>query len=104
VDSLDLAELDFVSDKNSMEGRPTFETLVFLKLYLDNYFNRIYSSRHLEKSLIIRFNKTTMGYNHINLQRLEKVNSEIALISGRLFSKACHKFARDTAFDRQIAR
>ena len=49
VDSLDLAELDFVLAQDSVEGRPAFTSSVFLKLYLYGYFNGIRSSRRLEK-------------------------------------------------------
>ena len=49
VDSLDLAELDFVLAQDSVEGRPAFTSSVFLKLYLNGYYKRIRLSRRLEK-------------------------------------------------------
>ena len=49
VDSLDLAALDFVLAQDSVEGRPAFESSVFLKLYLYGFFNGIRSSCGLEK-------------------------------------------------------
>lgn len=49
VNSLDLAALDFVVAQDWDEGRPAFESSVFLKLYLYGYFNGIRSSRRLEK-------------------------------------------------------
>jgi len=50
VDLLDLEKLGFIVKGQSHEGRPAYDTGGLLKLYLYGYFNRIRSSRQLEKA------------------------------------------------------
>lgn len=49
VDSMDLIKLGFNVQTLKQEGRPSFQTPVFLKLYLYGYLNGIRSSRKLAK-------------------------------------------------------
>lgn len=49
VDHLDLDRLQFKVSKINKEGRPAFESKLFLKLYFYGYLNGIRSSRKLEK-------------------------------------------------------
>lgn len=49
VGSIDLEKLGFSPRVLKTEGRPSFETQVFLKIYLYGYSNGIRSSRRLEK-------------------------------------------------------
>jgi transposase len=49
VEHLDLSQLKFNVSTLNNEGRPSFESKVFLKLYFYGYLNGIRSSRRLEK-------------------------------------------------------
>ena len=49
VESLDLGRLGFDGVSPSAAGRPSYHPSVLLKLYLYGYFNRIQSSRRLER-------------------------------------------------------
>ena len=51
VDHLDLAQRGFAIAEVKIEGRPSFEAKVFLKLYLYGYLKGLRSSRRLEKEL-----------------------------------------------------
>ena len=52
VGSIDLAKLGFTPRVLQKEGRPSFDTQVFLKIYLYGYINGIRSSRRLEKECL----------------------------------------------------
>lgn len=52
VDKLDLSQLNFRIFENKVEGRPSFNPKVFLKLYFYGYLNGIRSSRRLEKECL----------------------------------------------------
>lgn len=49
VSQIDLVKLGFQLQTLKKEGRPSFQTTVFVKLYLYGYLNGICSSRKLEK-------------------------------------------------------
>lgn len=49
VDVLPLSELGFAEKGKSREGRPAYSSKMMLKLYLYGYFNRVRSSRRLER-------------------------------------------------------
>ena len=49
VNSIDLQKIGFISRVLKKEGRPSFDTKVFLKIYLYGYLNGVRSSRRLEK-------------------------------------------------------
>ena len=51
VSTIDLEKLGFSIRVLKTEGRPSFETAVFLKVYLYGYLNGIRSSRRLEKEM-----------------------------------------------------
>ena len=52
VSSIDLEKLGFTKRVLKTEGRPSFDTQVFLKIYLYGYSNGIRSSRRLEKECL----------------------------------------------------
>ena len=52
VGSIDLEKLGFSPRILKTEGRPSFDTQVFLKIYLYGYSNGIRSSRRLEKECL----------------------------------------------------
>ena len=52
VENIDLKALDFTVQTLKSEGRPSFDTKIFLKLYLYGYLNGLRSSRKLEKECI----------------------------------------------------
>jgi transposase len=49
VEKLELEKLGFTHTVHKSEGRPPYAPVVFLKLYLYGYLNKIRSSRKLEK-------------------------------------------------------
>ncbi|MBE0393056.1 transposase [Flavobacterium sp. PL002] len=49
VEALDLGRIDFRVQTIKLEGRPSYDTKVFLKIYLYGYLNGLRSSRKLEK-------------------------------------------------------
>lgn len=51
VNSINLEKIGFTSRVLKIEGRPSFDTKVFLKIYLYGYLNGIRSSRKLEKEM-----------------------------------------------------
>lgn len=52
VENISLHKLGFTTPTIKSEGRPSFDTKVFLKIYLYGYLNGIRSSRKLEKECI----------------------------------------------------
>ncbi|NRS91798.1 transposase, partial [Frigoriflavimonas asaccharolytica] len=52
VESMDLKALGFEVQTLKTEGRPSFNTKVFLKIYLYGYLNGVRSSRKLEKECV----------------------------------------------------
>lgn len=52
VQALDLKKLGFAVQTLKKEGRPSFQSIVFLKLYLYGYLNGIRSCRKLEKETL----------------------------------------------------
>jgi transposase len=49
VEYIDLSKFDFAVKTLNTEGRPSFNSKVFLKMYLYGYLNAIRSDRDLEK-------------------------------------------------------
>ncbi|MFV8360776.1 IS1182 family transposase [Flavobacterium sp. LS1P3] len=52
VEYIDLSKLDFAVKTLKTEGRPSFNSKVFLKIYLYGYLNGVRSSRDLEKECL----------------------------------------------------
>ena len=52
INSIDLEKIGFTLKLLKTEGRPSFATPVFLKIYLYGYLNGIRSSRRLEKECL----------------------------------------------------
>ena len=55
VNSIDLEKIGFTPRVVKTEGRPSFDTRLFLKIYLYGYLNGIRSSRRLENQSTSRF-------------------------------------------------
>ncbi len=53
VDSLDLFELGF-RERKIVEGRPNYSNNLLLKIWIYGYYEKIYSTRQLEKACIDR--------------------------------------------------
>ncbi|WP_418263826.1 IS1182 family transposase [Flavobacterium faecale] len=52
VEALDMESLGFTVQTLKVEGRPSFDTKIFLKIYLYGYLNGLRSSRKLEKECV----------------------------------------------------
>jgi transposase len=52
VEHISLAALGFTVQTKKSEGRPSFNTKLFLKIYLYGYLNGLRSSRRLEKECV----------------------------------------------------
>ena len=51
VENIDLKAVGFEMQTLKTEGRPSFDSKIFLKLYLYGYLNGLRSSRKLEKEI-----------------------------------------------------
>ena len=54
VDNIDLKALGFEMQTLKTEVRPSFDTIIFLKLYLYGYLNGLRNSRKVEKAFFIQ--------------------------------------------------
>ncbi len=52
VELIEISKLDFAVKTLKTEGRPSFNSKVFLKIYLNGYLNRIRIGRDLEKEFL----------------------------------------------------
>jgi transposase len=68
VDKLDLQKLGFINTVHKSDGRSPFAPAVLLKLYLYSYFNRIRSSRKLEKECICNIELQWLLQRHFFVQ------------------------------------
>ena len=79
VEHLDLTQLGFLINTIKTEGRPAFESKVFLKIYLYGYLNGIRSSRRLEKECIrnmeLQWLVNALNPNYHSIADFRKVNS-----------------------------
>ena len=57
VELIDLSKLDFAVKTLKTEGRPSFNSKVFLKIYLYGYLNGVRSGRDLEKECLRNIEK-----------------------------------------------
>jgi transposase len=92
VENISLEALGFMTQTLKSEGRPSFESKLFLKIYLYGYLNGLRSSRKLEKECIRNIELQWLlcgivpNYHSIsdfrkqNPSGLEKVNGEHSLI------------------------
>lgn len=69
VENIDLKALGFELRTPKKEGRPSFNTQIFLKIYLYGYLNRLRSSRKLEKESVrnIELQWLLLGLTPFNL-------------------------------------
>jgi transposase len=79
VELLDLNQLGFVLNVLKSEGRPSFESKLFLKIYLYGYLNGIRSSRRLEKectrNIELQWLTSALQPNYHSIADFRKVNS-----------------------------
>ena len=54
VENIDLKAVGFEMQTLKTEGRPTFDSKIFLKLYLYGYLNGLRNSRKVEKAFFIQ--------------------------------------------------
>ena len=80
VNTIDLERLGFQEKVLKSEGRPSFDALVFLKIYLYGYSNGIRSSRRLEKeclrNLEMQWLTETLRPNYHSIADFRKDNPE----------------------------
>jgi transposase len=96
VDALDLRELGFVRAVPTTMGRPGYDPAVLLKLYVYGYFNRIASSRRLEREAarnvevmwltgrLAPDHKTIADFRRDNGPAIRKVCSRIVLLCRKM--------------------
>ena len=79
VEHLDLSQLGFVINSLKPEGRPAYESEIFLKIYLYGYLNGIRSSRRLERECIrnmeLQWLVNALLPNYHSIADFRKVNS-----------------------------
>ncbi len=89
VDALSLADLGFKDVEPAVTGRPAYHPAVLLKLYIYGYFNRVQSSRRLEREA--RRNLEVIWL----LRRLapdDKTIADFRRDNGTAIKKVCAKF------------
>lgn len=96
VDGLDLVELDFKYSTTANTGRPPYNPVDMLKLYIYGYLNRIRSSRSLEKEakrnvelmwLLRKLSpdfKTIADFRKDNKEAIKKACKEFTLLCKKL--------------------
>lgn len=79
VDKLDLSRLGFKTSKLNTQGRPSFQSGLFLKIYIYGYLNGIRSTRKLEKecarNLEMQWLCGRLKPNYHSIADFRKVNS-----------------------------
>jgi transposase len=89
VDTLDLAQLNFVFGKVKVEGRPAFAPKIFLKLYFYGYLNGIRSSRKLERecnrNIELQWLLSGLAPNYHTIADFRKVNAAALKNTFKLF-------------------
>jgi len=79
VDKLELNKLGFILNTIKKEGRPSFQSALFLKLYIYGYLNGIRSSRKLEKECIrnieLQWLLSGLAPNYHSIADFRKVNA-----------------------------
>jgi len=89
VDHLDLAQSGFAIAETKIEGRPSFEAKVFLKLYLYGYLNSLRSSRRLEKECVrnieLHWLLSGLAPNYHSIADFRKVNPKALKSTFKLF-------------------
>jgi transposase len=89
VDKLELAKLGFTLNTLKKEGRPSYESKVFLKLYIYGYLNGIRSSRKLEKECVrnieLQWLMSGLTPNYHSIADFRKVNPHALRNTFKLF-------------------
>jgi len=89
VDHLDLAQSGFAIAETKIEGRPSFEAKVFLKLYLYGYLNSLRSSRRLEKECVrnieLHWLLSGLAPNYHSIADFRKLNPKALKSTFKLF-------------------
>lgn len=89
VDKLELNKLGFIVNTIKKAGRPSYNSTVFLKLYIYGYLNGIRSSRKLEKECIrnieLRWLLSGLCPNYHSIADFRKVNPQALRNTFKLF-------------------
>lgn len=89
VDHLDLTQLHFKVQVQKTEGRPSFESKVFLKIYLYGYLNGLRSSRRLarecERNIELHWLLQSLTPNYHSISDFRKNNPDALRNTFKLF-------------------
>jgi transposase len=89
VDKLELNKLGFTINTVKKEGRPSYHSALFLKLYIYGYLNGIRSSRKLEKECIrnieLQWLMSGLTPNYHSIADFRKVNPQALVNTFKLF-------------------
>lgn len=89
VDKLELNKLGFTLNTPKKEGRPSYNSTVFLKLYIYGYLNGIRSSRKLEKECIrnveLQWLMSGLAPNYHSIADFRKLNPQAIRNTFKLF-------------------
>jgi len=89
VEHLDLSKLKFQVQVQKQEGRPSFDSKVFLKIYLYGYLNGLRSSRRLEKecarNIELHWLLNSLAPNYHSICDFRKNNPEALRNTFKLF-------------------
>jgi transposase len=89
VDKLELAKLGFTINTLKKEGRPSYQSSLFLKLYIYGYLNGIRSSRKLEKECVrnieLQWLMSGLTPNYHSIADFRKVNPQALRNTFKLF-------------------
>ena len=89
VDKLELPKLGFTINTIKKEGRPSYQSSLFLKLYIYGYLNGIRSSRKLEKECLrnieLQWLMSGLTPNYHSIADFRKVNPQALRNTFKLF-------------------
>ena len=89
VEHLDLSKLGFEVSVSKTEGRPAFDSKVFLKLYFYGYLNGLRSSRRLERecmrNLEVQWLLNSLQPNYHTIADFRKNNPKALQSTFKLF-------------------
>jgi transposase len=89
VDKLELPKLGFTINTIKKEGRPSYQSSLFLKLYIYGYLNGIRSSRKLEKECLrnieLQWLMSGLTPNYHSIADFRKVNPQALRTTFKIF-------------------
>ena len=94
VDSLSLTDLG-IEENESIKGRPKYHPLLFLKIYIYCYLNKIRSSRNIEiackKNIDLIWLTQQLTPDHWSINEFRKKNGKVLKATVKEFMKFCYK-------------